>query len=301
MIAINEHPEVVTLFDPEWEKLGVRVSFLLLYKTHPVISGNKWYKLKLNLEAAKREGKTTILTFGGAYSNHIHAAAGACNALGFKSIGIIRGERVEPLNKTLKDAEGNGMELVFINRTHYREKNDKNFIEGLKDRFGDFYLVPEGGSNALGVEGCMDILNGISDNYDYYCVGCGTGATLAGISLSIPPSAKALGFSALKGGDFLVDSVRSMRQWIGWKDKEEIMTVSENFSIITDFHFGGFAKKTQALIDFTAAFEGRHGIPLDLVYTGKLVFGIDSMIKNKDFRPGSRLLLVHTGGLQGKA
>ena len=177
---------------------------------HPTIQGNKYRKLKYNLTAAKSEGKTTLLTFGGAFSNHIFAAAAAGKAFDFQTVGVIRGERIEPLNPTLKYAETNGMTLHFVNRSAYRNKNEADFIQDLKQQFGDFYLLPEGGSNALAVKGCAEIVDEIKIDFDAICSPVGTGGTLAGVILGTKNEAKVLGFPALKGGDFLKDEIEKL-------------------------------------------------------------------------------------------
>lgn len=261
---------------------------------HPYISGNKWYKLKYNVQEAHRQGHDTLLTFGGAYSNHIHATSMAAKEAGLRSIGIIRGEELEnkPLNKTLAFARQQGMQLEFIDRSAYREKNTNEFQQFLRQRFGQFYLVPEGGTNNLAVTGCMEIVNEEARRYDFVCCSVGTGGTVAGLIKGMQGMGHVLGFAALKG-DFLKDEVKKLLQNHGG-------TAPTNWDIITHYHFGGYAKKDPELQEFMEAFELAHSIPLDPIYTGKLLYGLFDLAQKGFFPRGSRVLAVHSGGLQGK-
>ncbi len=263
---------------------------------HPEISGNKWWKLKHNLLEAKTQGLTTLLTFGGAYSNHIAATAAAGKYAGLKTIGLIRGEKESVSNPTLRKAFADGMELFFVSREDYRKKDEESFIESLKEKFGSFYLIPEGGRNLLGVKGCMEILNTVPDGFDFICCACGTGTTLSGIVLSNIKS-KVLGFSALKGGSFLKGDVEEMVSDFQSRHKSE-KEVSE-FEIITDYHFGGYAKVKQPLLDFAAQFKEAYNFELDLVYTAKMFFGIRDLADRGFFPEGTKVLAIHSGGLQG--
>lgn len=262
---------------------------------HPTIQGNKFRKLKYNLEAAKSEGKTSLLTFGGAFSNHIYATAAAGQAFDFQTIGVIRGERIEPLNPTLAFAEANGMHLHFISRSAYRNKNDEGFINDLKQQFGDFYLIPEGGSNELAVKGCIEIVTDMEMNFDYICSPIGTGGTLAGLILGTENKGKVLGFPALKGGDFLKNDIEILLK----KALKSDNIPTENWQIITDYHFGGYAKFKPELVEFINNFKQKHGIPLEPIYTGKMLFGIFDLIKKDYFKPDTTIIAIHTGGLQG--
>jgi len=255
---------------------------------HPFVSGNKFRKLKYNLLQAKAENKKTLLTFGGAFSNHVAAVAYAGKEQGFKTIGIIRGD--ELLNKieenpTLKFAQENGMEFEFVSREDYRLKNESSFIEKLKDRFGDFYLVPEGGTNELAVKGCEEILTDEDVDFNYVCCAVGTGGTISGLINSALPNQKILGFPALKG-DFLTDEIR-------------IFAKKDNWNLISDYHFGGYGKINLELIEFINAFFEENKVPLDPIYTGKMVFGVIDLISKNYFSAHSKILLIHTGGLQG--
>jgi 1-aminocyclopropane-1-carboxylate deaminase len=253
---------------------------------HPELPGNKWRKLKYNLVAAREQRATTLLTFGGAYSNHVRATAAAGRIHGFRTVGVIRGEAHQPLNESLAAALGNGMELAYLDRDTYRDKMNPALIAQLRDRFGEFYLLPEGGSNALAVKGCREIVDEIDHDFDVICCPVGTGGTLAGIASALPPGTRALGFSALKGGAaFLPDEVRRLQG----------ADVTENFSITDDYAFGGFARRTNELDTFIAEFRAAQGIELDWVYVAKMMYGIHALIDNGTFPGGSTIVAVITG------
>ena len=260
---------------------------------HPSISGNKWRKIKYNVEAAQQAGHKTLLTFGGAYSNHIAATAAAGQAWGLATIGLIRGEQHLPLNPSLQLATEIGMELHYLSREEYRQKGEEEMLQALAQRFGAFYHVPEGGSNALAVKGCVELIDEIDvQAYDFICVACGTGGTLAGIVAGLNRRRQALGFPVLKGGSFLKAEVDQLTEAYNGQ-------LYHNYQLITDYHFGGYAKWTAELIEFINNFKSQHGIPLDPIYTGKLLYGLYDLVKKGWFKPGTRLLAVHTGGLQG--
>lgn len=257
---------------------------------HPLVSGNKWWKLKYNFEKAERFQHQTILTFGGAFSNHIYATAAAAHELNFKSIGIIRGEETTPLNPTLTFASKMNMKLHYVDRETYRTKNDPEFIEHLQKKFGGFYLIPEGGSNALAVKGIQELAQQLNVDFDYLCCPVGTGGTLAGLISGLPDQKQIVGFSSLKGGDFLKQDIE---HFVG--------TDKSNWKIETNYHFGGYGKQTPDLLNFIRNFESQHHILLDQVYTGKMLFGIFDLIRKKYFKSGSTILAIHTGGLQGRS
>lgn len=255
---------------------------------HPYVSGNKFRKLKYNLLESRKQGYGTILTFGGAYSNHISAASYAAKAFGLRSIGVIRGEELRDKiseNPTLRFAHANGMRFEFVSREDYRQKDSANFIENLRLKFGDFYLVPEGGTNELAIKGCEEILTEEDDFFDYICCAVGTGGTISGIINSTKSHQKVLGFPALKG-DFLDGEIKKFVQ-------------KENWELITDYHFGGYGKINEELISFINKFRGKTHIPLDPVYTGKMCFGVFDLIRRGYFEKDAHILLIHTGGLQG--
>lgn len=258
---------------------------------HPVISGNKWRKLKYNLMAAKEAKETILLTFGGAYSNHIHAVAGAAKEYGFKSIGIIRGEEHLPLNHTLHDAKEMGMQFHYLDRTTYRQKHTPEVIKSLADKFGRFYLIPEGGTNELALKGAAEIVKGIEKDYDYFCLACGTAGTATGIISGLAGEAQVMGFSVLKG-DFHSHEVKN------WLSKTGNGGLG-NWQINTDYHFGGYAKYDLRLIKFINDFKNEFDIQLDPIYTGKILYGVIDLIARGQFPMNSRVLAIHTGGLQG--
>lgn len=260
---------------------------------HPLISGNKYRKLKYNLIEAKENGSSTLLSFGGAYSNHISALAYAGKKYGFKTIGVIRGEELGldeektlKHNHTLSQAYRNGMRFKFISRAHYRNKEDEGFIDQLKAEFGDFYLVPEGGTNAFAIKGCEEILTAADKKYDIVCTAVGTGGTISGLINSASEGQEILGFPSLKGA-FLKREI------------EKYIQPKNNWKLIHDYHFGGYAKINENLISFINDFYRQTTIPLDPVYTGKMMFGITDMINNNYFKNNCKILAIHTGGLQG--
>ena len=275
---------------PVLAKHGVRLFIKREDRIHPLVSGNKYRKLKYNLEAAIAQGHTTLLTFGGAYSNHIAATACAGAAAGLKTIGVIRGAELahtQELNPTLTLAEAQGMRFYFVDRQTYREKDQADFHKLLEQRFGTCYLLPEGGSNSLAVQGCSEILGAADADFDCIATAVGTGGTLAGLSNAAWPGQRVLGFSILKGG-FLSESIRKFASKSNWE-------------LIEGYHFGGYAKVTEELVHFINTFKATTGIPLDPVYTGKLLFGLIDSIEKGLFSSSSRILAIHTGGLQGIA
>ncbi len=256
---------------------------------HPIISGNKFRKLKYNVQEAKRLGHTTLLTFGGAFSNHILAVAGAGAEFGFKTIGIIRGEELENKiheNPTLAKAQELGMQFHFVSRTAYRDKESSSFISFLCEKFGNFYLVPEGGTNDLAIKGCEEILTSEEKSYfTHIACAVGTGGTISGLINSSTEEQQLIGFSSLKGA-FLSEVIRNF-------------VVKTNWSISDAYHFGGYGKVNDELIQFLNSFYSQTSIPLDPVYTGKMVFGILDWIEKGYFPPNAKILMIHTGGLQG--
>jgi 1-aminocyclopropane-1-carboxylate deaminase len=254
---------------------GVKLSVLRLDLIHPQISGNKWFKLKYNLEEAKKQGHDTILTFGGAFSNHILATAVACQNEGLKSIGIIRGEKTSESNSTLSEAKKYGIQLQFVSREVYKRKTEREFKEELKKEFGNFYLIPEGGDNELGEKGCSEILP--ENDFNFIFCAVGTGTTFRGLQQQIKSGQKLIGVSVLKGGG----------------------EINSDKNILSGYHFGGYAKHTRELLDFKEQFERETNIPLDYVYTTKLFFAVNDLISKDQLPKGSKVLVIHSGGLQG--
>ena len=255
---------------------------------HPFVSGNKFRKLKFNLLQAKLENKDTLLTFGGAFSNHILAVAAAGKEQKFKTIGVIRGEELISKvgeNPTLQKAQEFGMQFEFVDRETYRTKIEDSYLDKLKQKFGDFYLIPEGGTNGLAVKGCEEILINDDLEFDYICCAVGTGGTISGIINCSKISQQVLGFPALKG-EFLYEDIRKFAKKDNWK-------------LIIDYHFEGYGKVTSELISFINDFKKKYDIPLDPIYTGKMVFGVIDLIQKNFFPVDSKILMIHTGGLQG--
>jgi len=261
---------------------------------HPTISGNKWRKLKYNLIAAKEQGKNTLLTFGGAYSNHIAALAAAGKEYRFNTLGFIRGEEHLPLNPTLAFAAHCGMVLIYLNREAYRQKDSPEFLDSLRQQYPEAYILPEGGTNLLAVKGCTEIVNDINIPFDYIGCAVGTGGTLAGIIASLRGEKKVIGFPALKGGEFLSQDIQQLVK--AYTNREY-----SNWELQTQYHFGGYAKVKPELLQFIQDFKEQQHILLEPVYTGKMLFGIYDLIRQDYFKPGSRIIAIHTGGLQGLA
>ncbi len=291
MIPYTETP-IQEIQDPLLAENGIRLLVKREDMNHVEVSGNKWWKLKHNLAQAVEEGGDTLLSFGGAYSNHLYALAGAASILGLRSIGIIRGEEPHPLNATLSYARSRGMHLHFVSREDYRMKSEFSFVQELKERFGDFYLIPEGGTNELAVRGCSEFGAKLvrEIDFNYICLPVGTGGTMAGIVKNLRRDQAAIGFSVLKNGGFLEAEVR---EWIASENSADV-----NWRIETKYDFGGYAKTTPALGRFIEEQKDRHGIPLDQVYTAKALFGVYDLIRQNEIRNGV-VLMLHTGGLQG--
>ncbi len=276
----------------EFKKLNITLHIKREDLLHPEISGNKFRKLKYNLLEAKAGNHDTLLTFGGAYSNHISAVAAAGHLLDFKTIGVIRGEELEAdihvtllKNPTLAYAVSKGMKLKFVSRAEYRQRSNPDYIEKLRLALVDFYLLPEGGTNKLAVKGCQEILTEEDRNYDYICCSVGTGGTIAGLINSAQPNQEILGLPALKG-NFLEEEISQY-------------TTTQNWKLVKNYHFGGYAKVSAELINFINDFSKKYHIPLDPVYTGKMFFGIFDLVEKGAFPQNSRILAIHTGGLQG--
>jgi 1-aminocyclopropane-1-carboxylate deaminase len=294
MSNIFENPfsvplQVVDL--PILDQKGISLIVKRLDLVHPLLSGNKFFKLKYNLQQAQSLGYNKILTFGGAYSNHIYATAAACQLLGIESIGVIRGEEHLPLNPTLGFAKEQGMHLHYINRTLYQNKTNETLRFLLESEFGKFYCVPEGGTNALAIQGTSEILQKEDALFDVICLPVGTGGTFAGVVNSLLPHQTAIGYSSLKG-DFIHGEIAQLFQMHNIRSLQ-------NWHIQNAYHFGGYGKFTTELLTFINDFYEQTGIPLDPIYTGKMMFGIIQGIEKGDFVAGQKVLALHTGGLQG--
>lgn len=255
---------------------------------HPLISGNKFRKLKYNLLRAQESGHTKIVTFGGAFSNHIAATSAAAKIANLEAIGVIRGEELVHTwreNPTLKRAHDNRMCFKFVSREIYGQRNEPEFLISLRNELGVFYLIPEGGTNDLAIKGCEEILDPSDVEFDFITVCVGTGGTMAGLINASGNNQQVLGFPVLKG-DFLSAEIKKL-------------SGKENWSLNPTYHFGGYAKINEELVHFINRFKKQTGIPLDPVYTGKMMYGLLDMVRNDNFAPGTRILAIHTGGLQG--
>jgi len=267
---------------------GVKLYLKREDKIHPFISGNKYRKLKCNLLEARNKKYNTLLTFGGAYSNHIAAVASAGKEFDFKTIGVIRGEELASKisdNPTLTFAQDCGMQFKFVSRETYRNKASIEFLNILKGEFGNFYAIPEGGTNKLAVKGCEEILTEEDEVFDIICCPVGTGGTISGLINASEAHQKIIGFPALKG-DFLQNEIGKF-------------TAKSNWELVTAYHFGGYAKINSELIEFINRFKQEYNIPIDPIYTGKMMFGIFDLIKKGHFKKRTKILAIHTGGLQG--
>lgn len=260
-----------------------------------LLCGNKWRKLKHNLTEARLKGYDTLLTFGGAFSNHIAATATAGVLFGFKTIGIIRGDEVSPLNHTLRVAQSHGMNLRFVSRARYRQKSRPDFLQSLRVDYGDFYLIPEGGSNCLAMAGLAEMTDEIAEQIfplpDWICVAAGTGGTAAGIIAALAGRSNVLVIPVLKGGFMRQEIEAYLFRCMGRR--------FNNWQIADEYHFGGYGKYDRNLIDFINAFYDTYQIPLDPVYTGKMMYGVFDLLNKSFFAPGTQVLAIHTGGLQG--
>ncbi|OUJ73905.1 1-aminocyclopropane-1-carboxylate deaminase [Hymenobacter crusticola] len=287
-------PLLQELAEPVARQRGVRLLLLRDDLAHPELPGNKWRKLKYNLLAARAQGHTTLLTFGGAYSNHLAAVAATGRLYGFRTIGVVRGEEHSPLNSTLAQAAADGMELRYLDRDAYRRKQEPAFLATLQRATGPAYVVPEGGSNTLALPGCAELVTELATqtNFDALCVACGTGGTLAGLLTGLAGTRHAVGIAVLKGGSFLQQDIDALTQ-------AATGTLYSNWSLQTDYHFGGYASFSPELLLFIRQFQARHGVLLDPLYTSKLLFGVLTLIEQGYFAAGSTVVAVHTGGLQG--
>ena len=255
---------------------------------HPIVSGNKFRKLKYNLLAAKNQKHTKLLTFGGAFSNHIAAVAFAGKENGFETVGIIRGDELKDKiqeNPTLKFAQECGMQFEFVTRNQYQNKTNSEFLNYLQNKYGNYYLIPEGGTNELAVKGCEEILNENDSEFNIICTCVGTGGTILGLINSSNQNQKILGFPALKG-EFLQDEIR-------------IFANKNNWQLINNYHFGGYGKINDELITFMNAFFLEYKILLDPIYTAKMFYGVIDLINKNYFPENSKILMIHSGGLQG--
>jgi 1-aminocyclopropane-1-carboxylate deaminase len=279
---------------------GRMVDILRLDEIHPSVNGNKWFKLRYNLEAASSGAYNGLVTFGGPWSNHLYATAQACRESGIACFGIVRGERPAELSETLRDAIDAGMVLEFISREMYDLRDSEELKGWIRTHFGNVWIVPEGGSNFLGINGAMEMVPpAIVRGYDVIAIACGTGGSVAGLRLSVPSSVDILGVPVLKGEGYMRRQAHQLLYgFLGDPDAAEELT--RRISFDERWHFGGYAKYDQDLIEFIRRMELNHALPLDQVYTAKLLYGIEQRLLNRETYHESSILVVHTGGLQGR-
>ena len=273
------------IFDPSFNEKKIKVFMRRLdLISHPV-AGNKYFKLKYNIDYAIKSKFNTIVTFGGAYSNHILATSIISKENNLKSIGFIRGEETLPLNSTLTDAVKNGMEIIYLTRKNYRKINDEEYLNQLRIKYKKSYIIPEGGTNSLAIRGTESIINS-DEKFEYICCPIGTGGTISGIINSSNHNQKIIGFSAIKGVKNIIDNISNNVNKGNWNINE-------------DYCQNGYAKISNDLIDFIYNFYETKNIPLDAIYTGKMMMGVLDQIKKNKFASGSNILIIHTGGIQG--
>lgn len=293
-LILNLPSPVQEIEHPLFDEKNVRVYIKRDDLIHPMISGNKWRKLKHNIAKA---GAKDLLTFGGAFSNHIVASAAACNYFGKNSIGIIRGDKIIPLNPSLEFAHAHGMKLDFISRSEYKEKGDLHFLKKINEKYNSPFIVPEGGANSFGIKGCQELVGEIDQAFDYIISAVGTGATVAGIASGLNKEQKVIGVSVLKGANSLLNEIRDLLLI-----ENSIINTDEIMSSLDlrhEYHFGGYAKIKDELIDFMRFFYTEFGIKTDPVYSGKSLFALFDLLKKDYFAKGSSIVYYHCGGLQG--
>lgn len=286
---IFKTPVVTELKSILYENKRIRVSMLRLDEIHPVISGNKLFKLYYFLDEARNSSHKKIITFGGAFSNHLAATAFACKEMNLKSIGIVRGEKPAMLSHTLLFCLELGMELQFISREDFKRSNEKEFLEELKKQHGEHILIPEGGFSIKGKEGAALITQTFdSRGFTHICMAVGTATTFAGIIDGNSNQCEVIGFSVLKNMHDIDKRLLTLE-----------VDPLKKYSFIADYHFGGYAKKTGELISFINEFYLHNKISLDFVYTAKMMFGVNDLVQKNYFPSAANILCIHTGGLQG--
>jgi 1-aminocyclopropane-1-carboxylate deaminase len=284
---------VQEIVDKTLDARGIRLLVKREDLNHPLVSGNKWWKLKYNLLKAIETRAEKVITFGGAYSNHIFATAAATSLLKIPCIGIIRGEENNSLNPTLQFAQSRGMTLRYISREAYRSKGSADFLQTLEAEFAGAYIIPEGGTNLLAVKGCAELYNEISSlDFNVLALSVGTAGTMAGILAGTRGQKHVVGVPALKNANFLAGEVSELLNGFD-------VAVRPDFELLTEYHFGGYAKSNNILIGFIREMQHLHDLPLDPVYTAKLLYAIYAEIKKGRFARGTTILVLHSGGLQG--
>ncbi len=302
VINLPQNIPIDYLFLPETESRQITLGILRLDVIHPEISGNKWFKLKENLSIAQANHQDIILTFGGAYSNHLSATAATTKALGLKAIGIVRGTEFQNnLNPTLQFCKDNGMELFFVSREAYKQKEQEEWLQLLSEQYNNPYIIPEGGNNAAGAKGTAQIVDFIPEDATHIITSVGSGTTLQGILNGVGGENYVVSDNTNYGGGFQsYKFVLGMAPMKGGKYlKENIQSPQKHWDIIDDFHFGGFGKYNDELIAFMNDFYTEHQIPLDVVYTAKMMYGVQQLLFENYFPEKSKIICIHTGGLQG--
>ncbi len=289
MDIIDERLAVIQPLNKFWyQKKVTALDMLRLDRIHPVISGNKWFKLRLNMKYATEHNFKTIVTFGGGFSNHLIATAFTARKFGLASVGIVRG-KYDRLTPTLKACRDEGMELIFVTKEDYKDRHEPDWANELVRHFDEILFVPEGGANEWGRAGAALLNRFVSSDYTHVITAVGSGTTLAGLRNGLPIEQQMLGLVPMKGGDYLQHNI-AVHLHEG-KDK--------NWQLIDDYHFGGFGKWNKELLRFMNDFYTENKIPLDIVYTSKMMYGVHQMLLNNDFSVSDRILCIHSGGLQG--
>lgn len=291
MDTMDEQRVQIQSLNKDWYKGRVAaVDMLRLDLLHDVVSGNKWYKLRLNIQYALDHGYNAILTFGGGYSNHLVATAFAAKLFGLKSIGVVRG-KYHKLTPSLQECVDYGMELEFVTQEDYKNKQQPEWARQLVANFDEVFIIPEGGANELGRKGAGLIARFIDDSYTHVAVSVGTGTTFIGLRNELPGRQYLLGFVPMKQGSYLADDIRQHLE----PDQDR------NWQLFDEWHFGGFGKWNKELLQFMNEFYHINHIPLDVVYESKMMYGIGQMIERGEFAPEARILCIHGGGLQGNS
>ena len=286
---INETTITQTIDDPWLKSKGIELLVKRDDLLHPLINGNKWRKLKYNLLQMQSQNKTELLTFGGAFSNHIHACAAAGKIFGLKTHGIIRGPNLDLSNPTIQFAQQCGMQLHVVNRIEYKLRNDSQYLAELQEKFPDAYILAEGGTNTYAVPGCAELAQSLPE-HDYLICPTGSGGTLAGLIEGSNTATQIIGIAVLKQAQYLIDEVREL----SCKAKSQT-----NWQLLCDFHGGGYGKFTPELWAFCQNIDIKYNLPLEPIYSGKMMYAIWNLIEQDYFPPGSKIIAIHTGGLQG--
>ncbi|MEM6982226.1 MAG: pyridoxal-phosphate dependent enzyme [Pseudomonadota bacterium] len=287
--SINEHSYLQTITSELLTDKKITLTIKRDDLLHPLISGNKWRKLKYNLVRMQQLGKSELLTFGGAFSNHIHACAAAGKEFNLTTHAIVRGPQLDLNNPTLKFAQQRGMQLHAVNRIEYKQRHDEAYLAALQARFPNAYILPEGGTNSFAIEGCKELAQSLPE-HDYLICPTGSGGTLAGLIEGSSNKINLLGIAVLKQADYLRDEIRALSP----KAKSQ-----NNWQLLTQFHGGGYGRFTAELWQFCQHMQHQHQLPLEPIYSGKMMYALWQLINNDYFAPNSKIIAIHTGGLQG--